>query len=623
MPRDGLQQYAPPPGTQGVANYTIESARYNTFVADITADQNNARPIVSGGTGASTARDALINLSGEMTGQAVDNYDSFPFVSGSFYSVPGAIGAPDNPTGPSARYYTGICYAGAGTITIEATDMNVLAHPKYMRSFNTTWAAWMPLATTVSDMDARFVNLVGDTMTGNLGISTSVGGAYLELDPTAAGQQAAFSLKQSGVLKWQIGKQVDDSFMIYDTTRGDYALTVPSNGTTLSTAKNFQANGSILAGVATANTGAYYFGNNNTKYLTCDGTNYTFAGSSVSVNVIVPNLYSGGAVTAVASVTTGQGGLTGTYYFGNTGTKSLQYNGTQFQLSGGDLLVVTNVWAGVGLSTGTYYFGNTGAKYLQYDGSNFNFVGGQLIVPGLVSRVSSGLMQLTLVDTTTGHNKFIRNNANNLEFVNHANSLIISQMNDAGDWSMRKLTTTTGEIACGYGYVCKAGISGGFGSNYFNLLYASGPTQLWIDATNFGNITVSSDYRIKKDVINLPGMWDTVKALRPIKYTQAQYTPKIEVERRVKEAAEERKQAEAEGREPKPAEPPQPMFAADDIERWGFIAHELQDALTPSAATGYKDAPDHVQSPNPFTIIAALTKALQEAMARIEALEAR
>jgi hypothetical protein len=29
-----------------------------------------------------------------------------------------------------------------------------------------------------------------------------------------------------------------------------------------------------------------------------------------------------------------------------------------------------------------------------------------------------------------------------------------------------------------------------------------------------------------------------------------------------------------------------------------------------------------VQSPNPFTLIAALTKALQEAMARIEALEA-
>ena len=64
------------------------------------------------------------------------------------------------------------------------------------------------------------------------------------------------------------------------------------------------------------------------------------------------------------------------------------------------------------------------------------------------------------------------------------------------------------------------------------------------------------------------------------------------------------------------------LFAADDIERWGFIAHELQATLTPSAATGEKDSPDTIQSPNPFTLIAALTKALQEAMVRIEALEA-
>jgi hypothetical protein len=44
--------------------------------------------------------------------------------------------------------------------------------------------------------------------------------------------------------------------------------------------------------------------------------------------------------------------------------------------------------------------------------------------------------------------------------------------------------------------------------------------------------------------------------------------------------------------------------------------------MTQSAATGYKDEPDALQSPNALTIIAALTKALQEAMSRIEALEA-
>ncbi|WP_371929944.1 hypothetical protein [Bradyrhizobium sp. CCGUVB1N3] len=64
------------------------------------------------------------------------------------------------------------------------------------------------------------------------------------------------------------------------------------------------------------------------------------------------------------------------------------------------------------------------------------------------------------------------------------------------------------------------------------------------------------------------------------------------------------------------------MFAGDDIERWGFLAHELQEAMIDSAASCPKDAPDAIQSPNPWTIIAALTKTLQEAMARIEMLEA-
>jgi hypothetical protein len=43
--------------------------------------------------------------------------------------------------------------------------------------------------------------------------------------------------------------------------------------------------------------------------------------------------------------------------------------------------------------------------------------------------------------------------------------------------------------------------------------------------------------------------------------------------------------------------------------------------LTPSAANGLKDAPDEIQSLNLPTLLAALTRALQEAMARIEALE--
>jgi hypothetical protein len=140
------------------------------------------------------------------------------------------------------------------------------------------------------------------------------------------------------------------------------------------------------------------------------------------------------------------------------------------------------------------------------------------------------------------------------------------------------------------GYACKQGISGGYGPNNFNFFYAGGTMQVWADATNMGNMYIVSDYRTKKDVVDLPDTWAVVKKLRPIKYTQADAF---------------------EG-----------LFVADELERWGFLAHELQDTLVPSAATGVKDEPNVVQNPNPMAIIAALTKALQQAMLRIEALEA-
>jgi len=106
MPRDGLQQYAPPAGTQGIPNYTVESARYNTFVADISADQNLPRPIIAGGTGATNANDALLNLHGEAAGQIVTNYDAHVWMSGSFYSASTAVAAP----GGLAHTFAGIAY---------------------------------------------------------------------------------------------------------------------------------------------------------------------------------------------------------------------------------------------------------------------------------------------------------------------------------------------------------------------------------------------------------------------------------------------------------------------------------------------------------------------------------
>ena len=62
MPRNGSGVYSKVPGTAAVSGQTASSADYNSQIDDMVTDANNARPIVAGGTGATTAAGALTNL---------------------------------------------------------------------------------------------------------------------------------------------------------------------------------------------------------------------------------------------------------------------------------------------------------------------------------------------------------------------------------------------------------------------------------------------------------------------------------------------------------------------------------------------------------------------------------
>jgi hypothetical protein len=127
------------------------------------------------------------------------------------------------------------------------------------------------------------------------------------------------------------------------------------------------------------------------------------------------------------------------------------------------------------------------------------------------------------------------------------------------------------------------------GSN-FNFWWTGSQAQLWVDTTNVGVISLTSDYRIKKDVETqtAPAI-ERVMQLRPVTYQITDYGT---------------------------------VFKADGKQREGFIAHELQ-AVIPSGVDGEKDDPNQVQSLRMDAVVAVLTKAIQEQQATITALTAR
>jgi hypothetical protein len=526
MPRDGSNVYTQPfPNV--VDGTTIESAVYNGYTNDVTIDLNTARPIVAGGTGATSADQALVNLSGEKAAMLVTNYDSHLWQPGSFYSAVGASGAP--PSGGTATHaFSGIAY-GSDPVATPPANQNVVLEARdvtdnkaYIRRKTAgVWSAWASEADT-----SGFVETAGDTMTGSLTVNSQI----------------------------------------------------TSN--------------------VTATTGTYHFGSSGTKYLNYDGTSFRFAGGTVyNTNFIAD----GGAFFSALTATTG------TYHFGLSGTKYLTYDGSSFTFVGGPVYNTSFIanggpfYAAQTATTGTYHFGLSSTKYLTYDGADYTLVGGSLhIAQGsgfhLGNKATAGIYG----DGTAMAFRAFGNNACYIQ-------------NSAGSITYGAFTSAA--ITPAGGFCCKAGQAAAPGSNVFNLNY-TGSVALWIDVSNLGNISTTSDYRIKKDVIDLPGMWDTVKALRPIKYTQAEFQPPVQADH----VADQLKKKSA--GELKEEVNTAPLFAADDIERWGFIAHELQEALVPSAAAGEKDSYDTVQSLNLAVLVAALTKALQEAMARIEALEA-
>jgi len=100
MARNGSGVYSKPAGTTFVANTTILSAKVNEVIDDLVADNNVARPVVAGGTGATTAASARTNL-------GIDYKNVFTSKSANYT----AVGTDNNAT---------LRFSGAYTLSLTA-----------------------------------------------------------------------------------------------------------------------------------------------------------------------------------------------------------------------------------------------------------------------------------------------------------------------------------------------------------------------------------------------------------------------------------------------------------------------------------------------------------------------
>lgn len=136
-----------------------------------------------------------------------------------------------------------------------------------------------------------------------------------------------------------------------------------------------------------------------------------------------------------------------------------------------------------------------------------------------------------------------------------------------------------------YGIKARQGTSGGALGNNINWWWTGSALTAYVDGSSVGNVTLTSDYRIKRDVRPMEqSALDRIARIRPVLYRYADN--------------------EALGAK------------AEDREREGFIAHELAEVI-PSAVEGEKDAPNQIQSLRIDALVAVLIKAVQEQQVQI------
>lgn len=205
---------------------------------------------------------------------------------------------------------------------------------------------------------------------------------------------------------------------------------------------------------------------------------------------------------------------------------------------------------------------------------------------------------IAFADTTAGDDRFI-----GFILYNHASNFLQLKANNSGttpstihlvstgqvtfDGANSSTQTTYGGTVQFNGFHGKFGVNGSTQGHVINFAWNSPSVLAYVDASQIGAAATSSDYRVKKNIKLQTAIGiDRVKLLKPSTFEYDDYKS---------------------------------IWVADGITREGFIAHEVQEVI-PTGATGTKDG-DEIQALQTDAILSVVTKALQEAITKIETLE--
>jgi len=364
-------------------------------------------------------------------------------------------------------------------------------------------------------------------------------------------------------------------------------------GTTTAAAGAFTtlaASGAVTLSGGTAN-GVTYL--NGSKVLT-SGSAMTFDGTQFNVPA---------GAAATPSLSTTADANTGVFFpaadafaVAVGGVESARFSSTGFSVFGpGSFrniidLTPSPTTNGVSVEIGTGRSGN-GSAFIDFIGDETYTDFGLRIIrtsggPNTISSISHrGTNDLQLETVEVAPIVFKTSNTDRGRFTSDGKFIVNGTSAGSNNGRLHVYGGISGESIVG-----RQGTGGTSNGGNFNFWWTGSQAQLWVDTTNVGVISLTSDYRIKKDIETqtAPAI-ERVMQLRPVTYQITDYGN---------------------------------VFKADGKQREGFIAHELQ-AVIPSGVDGEKDDPNQVQSLRVDAVVAVLTKAIQEQQATITALTAR